>query len=374
MKNIKRYLTAPVLCLALAVSGLIHSNSEAAEGSADMSQPVKVFILLGQSNMVGAGKVNGAQEFTLETAVKQGLYPYLKGEDSKFAQRDDVRYTNIVGNSDLSEKDVPGLIKRTNWIGIPASWDKWSRAKIGPEMGIGFMLGEAIDAPVYVLKSCIGNRSLGWDLLSPSSGPFEHAGKTFPGYNEIPKTIGSGSHPDEAKWYAGIQWDRDIGNAKLALENLEAIYPGANGYEVAGFFFWQGTKDGNEAFSTHYERHLVNFIKDLRKEFNAPEAKFVLATLGQSKLDDEGEYIHDDFKNEKFPPQINANSERIINAQMSVDGQSGKYPEFEGNVTCVYAYPLSLGGSSASHYDRNAQSYMNVGEAMGRAMVELLKK
>jgi len=42
---------------------------------------------------------------------------------------------------------------------------------IGPELGIGSVLGEALDAPVMLLKSCIGNRSLGWDLLPPGSNP-----------------------------------------------------------------------------------------------------------------------------------------------------------------------------------------------------------
>jgi hypothetical protein len=34
---------------------------------------------------------------------------------------------------------------------------------------------------------------------------------------------------------------------------------------------------------------------------------------------------------------------------------------------------LSLGGSGNSHYNGNAETYMNVGEAMGRAMTGLLK-
>lgn len=38
---------------------------------------------------------------------------------------------------------------------------------IGPEIGIGHHLGNVTDAPVMILKSCIGNRSLGWDLLPP---------------------------------------------------------------------------------------------------------------------------------------------------------------------------------------------------------------
>ena len=58
---------------------------------------------------------------------------------------------------------------------------------------------------------------------------------------------------------------------------------------------------------------------------------------------------------------------------LAVDGRSGKYAEFKGNVAAVYTHPLSKGGSSGGHYGGNAETYMNVGEAMGRAMVGLLK-
>ena len=56
----------------------------------------------------------------------------------------------------------------------------------------------------------------------------------------------------------------------------------------------------------------------------------------------------------------------------AVDGKSGKYPEFKGNVASVYTHPLSKGGSSGGHYSGNAETYMNVGEAMGKAMTVLL--
>ena len=44
---------------------------------------------------------------------------------------------------------------------------------------------------------------------------------------------------------------------------------------------------------------------------------------------------------------------------------------FFGNVATVYSHPLSKGGSSNAHYNGNAETYMNIGEAMGRAMAGL---
>ena len=146
-----------------------------------------------------------------------------------------------------------------------------------------------------------------------------------------------------------------LDRAKEVLDNLETYYPGAKEYEVAGFFWWQGDRDSrSEALSSRYEKNLVQLIKQLRKEFDAPDAKFVTASLGQTEKG------------------ATDGGGKILEAMLAVDGESGKYPEFKGNVAAVYTHPLSKGGSSGGHYGNNAETYMNVGEAMGAAMVKLL--
>jgi len=59
---------------------------------------------------------------------------------------------------------------------------------------------------------------------------------------------------------------------------------------------------------------------------------------------------------------------------MVVDGETGKYPEFKGNVVSFYTHPLSMGGASNGHYGNSGKTYMNVGLGLGEAMVKLLKK
>jgi len=55
---------------------------------------------------------------------------------------------------------------------------------------------------------------------------------------------------------------------------LDKYYPGAKGYEVAGFFWWQGDKDfRNPARAANYEKNLVQLIAALRKDFNAPNSR-----------------------------------------------------------------------------------------------------
>ncbi len=336
---------------------------------ADMTKPVQVFILLGQSNMVGLGKVKGG-DGSLEFAVKEKKkYPYLVDDSGNWSERKDVRYARVMSGRG-------GGMQRFN--------NEWMTVKtcntIGPEFGLAHPLGNAIEAPVLILKSCIGNRSLGWDLLPPGSERYEFVIKdkagvekkmVYAGYKDKPdswemdpaKGVKTEPAPWVDKksgkpidWYAGKQWDDDLSYAKTVLSELDKHYPGATKYEVAGFFFWQGEKDaGNPGHAAKYEKNLVHFIKTVRKEFNAPNAKFVLATMGESAKGGTGL------------------GGEILNAQLAVDGTTGKYPEFKGNVATIYTNPMAQGGSGNGHYGGKAEVYMDVGEAMGKAMVELLK-
>jgi len=311
---------------------------------ADMNKPVQVFILMGQSNMLGMGKITGP-EGSLENAVKEKKkYTYLVDDAGNWSERKDVRNVRV-----MVGKGGGMQVFNNEWMTVKGT------KTIGPEFGIGHVVGNAIEAPVMILKSCIGNRSLGWDLLPPGSERFEVDGKVYAGYKDSPESWAKGTEPKPIAWYAGKQYDDDVANAKKVLSELDKYYPGAKGYEVAGFFFWQGEKDGGSAVnSSRYEQNLVHFIKQIRMEFNAPNAKFVLATLGEATKGSGG------------------NGGKVLEAQLAVDGTSGKYPEFKGNVATVYSNPLSKGGSGNAHYNGNAETYMDVGEAMGKAMVSLL--
>ena len=340
---------------ALLMAAYAHSFAAAAPPEAkpaDVSKPVKVYILMGQSNMLEMGKVTGDNEGTLEHAVKsKGLYPYLVDDAGNWSVRQDVRNVAVMGSGGPGKTQV----KKNDWLQVAGG-------KIGVEIGIGNQLGEFHEEPVLILKSAIGNRSLGWDLLPPGSPSYEFTDpkddKTYvyAGYGQSPLRWEKGTEPEPIGWKAGVQYDGDVARAKEVLSHLETYYPGATEYEIAGFLYWQGDKDRyNSGHSQKYEQNLVNLIKQLRKEFNAPNAKFVCATLGQTDKDN-----------------AMGTEKDIIEAQLAVSNPS-KHPEFNGTVATVYTHPLSKGGASNGHYNGNAETYMNVGEAMGKAMVELTK-
>ena len=338
---------------------------------ADLSKPVQVFILMGQSNMLGFGKISpSTTEGTLEHACHvRGLYPFLRDDAGKWIVRQDVRHTFV-----MPSRGGGMQVKLNDWLTI--------KGNIGPEIGFGHVVGEALDAPVLLLKSCIGNRGLGWDLLPPGSQRFEHVQKdkqgvetrhVYAGYKDRPPSWpmdparGLRTDPPAwvdkqgkpVDWYAGKQYDDDVANAKAVLKNLATHYPGAKSFEIAGFVWWQGHKDQGEPYASRYEANLVRLIDSLRKDFDAPVAKMVIATGCGN-------------------PGTSGGGLKVAQAQLAVSGESGKYPALKGLVKSVdtrafWPTPEHSPTRAEYHYCHNATTYMNTGLALGAAMVELLR-
>lgn len=321
--------------------------------------PFKITYLNNQAN--GLGWVARLDiPGTLKSVVNyDGKFKYLVDDKGNFIPRDDVYYKGVV----------------------TATGDKWldigcgaSANSIGPELGFGHVIGTHHDEPVLLLKASQGNRSLSWDFLPPGSKSFEHTdedGKTwvYAGYKQNPDRWEKGTKPEPVNWYAGKQYDDCFDAAKEVLANFDKQFPHweGRGYEIAGFGWWQGHKDGGEqgtgtagVAATKYEENLVQLIHTLRKEFKAPDAPFVVATTGFNG-------------GQGWEPGSSADT--IFKAQMNV-GDPAKHPEFKGNVKSVdirdfYRAPEVSPRNQSFHYHGNAETYMLVGEAMGKAMVEM---
>ncbi|MGY8769475.1 MAG: sialate O-acetylesterase [Pirellulales bacterium] len=355
-KHVRRTFLLAILSMMLightTIAAKVQAQLPDPDGKpADMTKKVKVFIIMGQSNTLEMGKVKGDKEGSLEYAVKnENLYPFMVDDAGNWTKRQDVRNLHVMGSGGPGK----ARLMRNDWLTV-------SGGKIGIETGIGHHLGNALDEPVLILKTSIGNRSLGWDLLPPGSPSYEFtdekSGKTmvYAGYGQSPDKWEKGTEPKPIGWKGGVQYDGDVARAQDVLKDIGKYYPGATEYEVAGFLWWQGDKDRyNTGHAIKYEKNLINLIAALRKDFNAPNAKFVTATLGQtSKENAEG--------NEKL----------ILDAMFAIS-DANNYPNLKGDVATVYTNPLSIGSASNAHYGGNAKTYMNVGLGMGKAMVELL--
>ncbi len=277
-----------------------------------------------------------------------GRFRYLRAEDGSWVKRPDVTLNDAyLGKGQTAPLSVEAC-----------------GPTFGPELGFGFVMGTFHDEPVLVIKADIGNRSLGWDILSPGTERYTHevdgVVRVYPGYGENDRTIAEGGKPGPNEWYAGKQYDDYTAAVRAVLDNFGERYPeyADQGYEVAGFVWWQGHKDGGSpGHIAHYEENLVNLIAAWRKEFNAPDAKWAIATVGFHGKDMPENYV------------------KIAEAQLAVADPT-RHPELAGTVKTIDARPFwrepNISPKNQDyHYNHNAETYMLCGDALGRAMVEL---
>lgn len=361
MEFIVKHTKWLLIACVVAVTAIVHPAVQAGEKksasqlprpdgkAADQAKKVQVFILMGQSNMLGFGRLGPMEtKGSLEQMVKaKGKYAHLVDDQGKWTTRNDVRHVFVMHTKGKM------AVMRNEWL--------TPKDKFGPELGFGCVIGHVLEEPVLLLKSCIGNRALGWDLLPPGSKRYTFEGRTYAGYKDTPESWVEGQPKKEVNWYAGKQYDDDVANAKTVLKDLAKYYPGykGQGHEVAGFVWWQGHRDsGSPAYASRYEQNLVQLIQALRKDFDSPKAKFVVATGCGN-------------------PGRTGLGLQIAEAQLAV-GDAKKYPEFAGNVTAIDTRDLWREAdvspiNQGYHYNHNAETYYETGERLGRAMAELLK-
>ena len=353
----------------------------------DTSQPLRVFVMMGQSNMVGFGVVDGQERpGTLENLVVNGQYLHLvdtsEGDDDDNDNDDGRSARTSTGTSRWAERQDVYSIWRQAAGGpqkgqgpvdkgggqLRVGWNDHSARFIGPEIQFGHVVGHVLRAPVLIIKVGTGNRSLGWDFLPPDSLPYEDSeGKQHPGYGQCPGGDNKEDCLANYGWYAGLQYDRDFDHVKGILENIKDFVPASMynetaGFEVAGFVFWQGFKDTvNPGHVETYRKNMKSYLKSLWKsyaEYPGPK-KFVASTIAFGGCTD-------------FLPL----EDLVYKAQRRVDGEN--LPKLYGRAKTIDARPywrdraVSPGGGR-SHYNGNAETYLRVGNALGWAMADLLQ-
>lgn len=287
------------------------------------AEPVKVFILAGQSNMVGHGFIaadpkrnggKGSLEFMAREPSSDPMFKNLLDKDGKWRVRDDVWI-------DYFERKGPLT------VGYGAGEDC-----IGPELGFGNVVGDSMGEPVLLVKLAWGGKSLFVDFRPPSSG-----GKLGPYYTEV------------------------IKGTVEAVAKLGTNFPQFKGrpVEIVGFGWHQGWNDRINADAVaEYEQNMANFIKDVRKDLNVPKLPFVIAETGMGGYDEE-------------EPRALA----LMNAQAAV----AKRPEFKNTVAFVgtraFWRPAEVSPSEqVYHWNNSGETYYLIGDAMGHAMIDLLKQ
>lgn len=286
--------------------------------------PLSITYFMGGSAAFWLEQVDIEGKGDLDTVTgKDHKFTYLLDSAGKWSVRNDVFYKEARLHPEGA--------------GSPLSATSNNGRSIGPELGFGYVMGTYHDEQVLLIKTAQGNRSLCFDFRPPSSGLAEPA-------NE----------------FEGAEYRLMVKGVHETLDKIDKIMPDykGQGCEIAGFGWFQGHKDSG-ATKEEYEKNLVNLINDLRKEFKVPKMPVVVATVGFH-----GYQIGD------------GPWKGVWEAQMAV-GDAKQHPEFAGTVAAVDTRDFwreedESPKSQDYHYNRNAETYMLVGETMGRAMVRLL--
>ncbi len=315
-------LTRVYCAYLLLVAGLV------AEGAA--TKPVKVFILVGQSNMEGQAVVDlegkdynegkGTLAALMREPMKGAMFKHLKDAQGKWTVREDVwvRY----------KRERALLLAGPLGLGFSVYGD---RHLFGPELQFGHVIGNHFENQVLLIKTAWGGKSLYKDFRPPSSG-----GEAGPYYTKM------------------------LAEIRAALTNLKTDFPSydGGGYELAGFVWYQGWNDGVDPKRAvpEYETNLVNLIKDVRRELDAPKLPVVIGEL--------------------TGPWVKAPAEwaKLREAQAAAAAR----PEFAGNVVFVPTHvfvrkPEDSPNPGHGHHEfGNAETYFIVGDALGKGMLSLL--
>lgn len=345
----RKILTAAAVVLA----ALLPSTGLAAK-------PLKVYILAGQSNMDGQAAVRTI-DFIGEDKdpARAALLKVFKPDGKNYVTRDDV----WVANGGVYDKLQPGFGGRKNYDQLGTN--------IGPEYAFGYYMGAALDEQVLLIKYGPGGQSLYVNFRPPSAG------------------VPEGMKAEDV----GGQYRALVGIVHDTLKNLKQRFPAYDekaGYEMAGFVWFQGYNDlFDDKGRKEYGSNLVHLIKDLRKEFKAPDMKTVVGVMGVNGVKVE---------------EVNIKQKEVREGHRFVN----TVPEFKGNVKAVESAPLlhpdiiaiktagwvnkdrdlktqpitpeeqaMLQRSTSSqgfHYNGEGRFFILLGKAFAEAMLEMTKK
>ncbi len=250
-----------------------------AVAAAAETQPLKVFVLAGQSNMQGHAQVRTFPHLAMdpETVPLLGLMQDTNGTPHVCERV----WISSIGSSD-NEQTGP----LTAGFGAANAGPK-----IGPEFTFGLTVEQAVEGPVLIIKTAWGGKSLHTDFRPPSAGPYEFSEAQLEAMQKQGKDIAA--IQAEKREATGVFYRLMVDHVRSVLADLPRVVPGyepEQGYELSGFVWFQGWNDmvdggtypqrdqpgGYDAYSDC----MACFIRDVRKDLDAPELPFVIGVLG----------------------------------------------------------------------------------------------
>ena len=244
------------------------------------AKPLKVFILAGQSNMQGHATI--------------GTFDYI-GDDPATApmlkeMRDDAGKPRVCENVWISYLTDQGNGSGERFGKLTAGYGA-DPGKIGPEFTFGITVSKQSEGPVLLIKTAWGGKSLNTDFRPPSAGPYEFREEQLAAWKAQGQDVEA--IKAEKSRATGAFYRLMAEHVKKVLADPKRVCPAYDekeGFEIAGFAWFQGWNDmcdgttypkSNEPGGyAEYTRLMAHFIRDVRKEFSAPDMRFVIGVIG----------------------------------------------------------------------------------------------
>lgn len=243
---------------------------------------LQIYILAGQSNMQGHAKVSTFEHIGMDPATAP-LLAEMQNPDGTPKMCERVWISSIgCGKDDTTEQTG----KLTAGFGASQNGPK-----IGPEFTFGLYMQKFTDAPILLIKTSWGGKSLHTDFRAPSAGPYVFNEKQLEQFQKQGKDI-EALKAEKAK-ATGFYYHLMIEHVKKVVADIKRVVPDydtAQGYELAGFVWFQGWNDLVDS-STYpdrdkpggydaYSNAMTHFVRDVRQDLNAPKLPFVTGVLG----------------------------------------------------------------------------------------------
>ena len=309
------FLVLPFLAILASCFPLTGS---AQDDKSKSSQPLKVFLLVGQSNMQGHARPHTLAHVNLDAKTKP-IFETLVNKDNSPKTFDKVWI-----NSLNSGKTKVGNLT----VGFGADDEK-----IGPELAFGAYMQQMVNEPILIVKTAWGGKSINTDFRPPSAGQYVFRDNQIERFKKREKDIEQ--LKAKKKEATGKYYRLMIEHTKTVLADIKSTYPdydAENGYELAGLVWFQGWNDmvdsgfypdrGKSGGYDEYSKLLAHFIRDVRKDLNAPELPFVIGVLGVGGPTD---------KYGKDQERIKSTHQNFRDAMAA----PANLPEFKGNVAAV---------------------------------------
>ncbi len=239
-------------------------------------KPLKVFLLVGQSNMQGHARVSTFDHIGMDPKRA----PLLR------KMRDKEGHARVLDDVWISYLSTGGVKQGKLTAGFGAAEDK-----IGPEFTFGIRLQELFDEPILIIKTAWGGKSLHTDFRPPSAGPYAFSVSQLEGLRKRGKDVAQVKA--EKLKATGHYYRLMLEHVKKVLADIGSVYPGydpKSGYELAGFVWFQGWNDmvdggvyphrGKAGGYDAYSETLAHFIRDVRRDLKTPQLPFVIGVMG----------------------------------------------------------------------------------------------